>query len=81
MPALTHNRVKNGFNGGNKTYHTNNKCATSSTTSNSRPVKNCAAGDAERRNARIGGIGSRNASVEQLLKDVFLEKTKVIVNN
>ena len=68
MPALTHNRVKNGFNGGNKTYHTNNKCAASSTTSNVKPIKNCAAGDAERRNARIGGIGSRNASVRAAIR-------------
>jgi hypothetical protein len=68
MPALTHNRVKNGFNGGNKTSHTNNKCATSSPTSNSRPVKNCAAGDAERRNARIGGLGSRNASARAAIR-------------
>lgn len=58
MPALTHNRVKNGFNGGRRLKQARNSCPKAPNIPNS----GCGAGDASRRNALIGGIGSRNAS-------------------
>ena len=58
MPALTHGRVKNGFNGGRRLKQARNSCPKGGNL----PKPGCGAGDASRRNATIGGIGSRNIS-------------------
>tara|TARA_B110000008_G_C16614197_1_gene421712 strand:+ start:175 stop:411 length:237 start_codon:yes stop_codon:yes gene_type:complete len=63
MPALTHGRVKNGFNGGRRLKQAKNCCPKSGNL----PVPG-RAGDASRRNATIGGIGSRNISNRAAIK-------------
>jgi len=55
MPALTHGRVKNGFNGGRRLKQARNSCPGSG-------IPTCGSQDASRRNATIGGIGARNIS-------------------
>ena len=52
--SLTHGRVKNGFNGPNRKLLASNKCPAGDLV-----VKKVAVRDAQRRGARIGGIGSK----------------------
>lgn len=64
MPALTHGRVKNGFNGGRRLKQARNTCPKGGNL----PKPGCGAGDASRRNASIGGIGSRNIANRAAIK-------------
>ena len=64
MPALTHGRVKNGFNGPNRKFLASNKCPAGDLI----VKKGCGQGDAQRRGARIGGIGGRSAAVRAAIK-------------
>tara|TARA_B100000795_G_scaffold267496_1_gene252436 strand:+ start:8878 stop:9099 length:222 start_codon:yes stop_codon:yes gene_type:complete len=59
MPALTHNRVKNGFNGGRRLLHATPGIKFSRTLDK---------GNAMRANATIGGIGSKNKFVRAAIK-------------
>jgi hypothetical protein len=59
MPALTHNRVKNGFNGGRRLLHATPGIKFARTTDK---------GNAMRANATIGGIGSKNRFVQAAIK-------------
>ena len=61
MPALTHNRVKNGFNGGRRLKQARNSCPKTG-------IPTCGTQDASRRNATIGGIGARNISNRAAIK-------------
>tara|TARA_Y100001970_G_C13416280_1_gene454371 strand:+ start:166 stop:402 length:237 start_codon:yes stop_codon:yes gene_type:complete len=65
MPALTHGRVKNGFSGPNRKLLASNTCPPGGLVV---VKKNCGMGDAQRRGARIGGIGSRSASVRAAIR-------------
>lgn len=74
MPALTHNRVKNGFNGGRQLYNARTSCPKGGNL----PKPGCGAGDASRRNATIGGIGSRTiANRAAILRKVCKTTCKI----
>jgi len=64
MPALTHGRVKNGFNGPNRKLLASNTCPPGGNV----VKKGCGQGDAQRRGARIGGIGGRSAAVRAAIR-------------
>ena len=61
MPALTHNRVKNGFNGGRrlKNARASVKC---------RRTSGAVGSDANRSKALVGGIGSTNKSLRRAIR-------------
>ena len=61
MPALTHNRVKNGFNGRSRLKNARTACPKTQ-------IPTCTAGDAERRNATQSIIGSRSRFVRAAIK-------------
>jgi hypothetical protein len=61
MPALTHNRVKNGFNGGRRLKNARTACPKTQ-------IPTCTAGDVERRNATQSIIGSRSRFVRAAIK-------------
>ncbi|RZD40302.1 MAG: hypothetical protein CXT73_06710 [Methanobacteriota archaeon] len=61
MPALTHNRVHNGFNGGRQLMNARTACPRTQ-------VPTCTAGDAENRNSSIGVIGGRSRFVRAAIK-------------
>jgi len=65
MPALTHGRVKNGFSGPNRKLLASNTCPPGGLIV---VKKNCGMGDAQRRGARIGGIGGRSAAVRAAIR-------------
>ena len=62
MPALTHNRVKNGFNGGirknNARMGVKNARVAAATTA-----------DATRKKAIVGGVGGKSIAVRQAIKN------------
>jgi|TARA_B110000008_G_C16509913_1_gene379722 hypothetical protein len=62
MPALTHNRVKNGFNGGirknNARMGVKNARVAGATTA-----------DATRKKAIVGGVGGKSIAVRQAIKN------------
>lgn len=64
MPALTHNRVKNGFNGPIRKIQARNSCPKGG----AETKLGCNKSDVERRNARVGGVGPRNASNRAAIK-------------
>jgi hypothetical protein len=59
MPALTHNRVKNGFNGGRRLLNASPGIKFARTTDK---------GNALRKNATIGGISSKSRFIRAALK-------------
>lgn len=64
MPALTHGRVKNGFTGPNRKLLASNTCPAGGLVIK----KKCGMGDAQRRGARIGGIGGRSTAVRAAIR-------------
>ncbi len=62
MPALTHNRVKNGFNGGIR------KNNARMGVKNAR-VAGATKADASRKKATVGGIGGKSIAVRQAIKN------------
>jgi len=64
MPALTHGRVKNGFNGPNRKLLASNTCPPGGLAIK----KKCNIGDAQRRGARIGGIGGRSIAIRAAIR-------------
>ena len=69
MPALTHNRVKNGFNGGIR------KNNARMGVKNAR-VSGATKADATRANALIGGIGGKSIAVRRAIKNRAICKCK-----
>ena len=61
MPALTHNRVKNGFNGGRRL----NKATLSVT---NRRISGAVGGDATRAKALVGNVGPTNVFIQRAVK-------------
>ena len=62
MPALTHNRVRNGFNGGRRLLNANAGVKFSRTVA-------AKGGDASRSKALVGGIGSQSRFVRRAIKN------------
>ncbi len=61
MPALTHNRVKNGFNGGRQLYNARTSCPKTQ-------IPTCTAGDTTKRNSTMGIVGARSRFVRAAIK-------------
>lgn len=61
MPALTHNRVRNGFNGGRRLLNANAGVKFGRTVG-------AMGGDASRSKALVGGIGSQSRFVRRAIK-------------
>lgn len=61
MPALTHNRVKNGFNGGRRLKNARTACPKTQ-------IPTCTEADVQRRNATQGIIGARSRFVRAAIK-------------
>ena len=62
MPALTHNRVRNGFNGGRRLLNANAGVKFGRTVG-------AKGGDASRSKALVGGIGSQSRFVRRAIKN------------
>ena len=62
MPALTHNRVRNGFNGGRRLLNANAGVKFGRTVG-------ARGGDASRSKALVGGIGSQSRFVRRAIKN------------
>ena len=62
MPALTHNRVRNGFNGGRRLLNANAGVKFGRTAG-------AKGGDASRSKALVGGIGSQSRFVRRAIKN------------
>lgn len=61
MPALTHNRVKNGFNGGRRLNNANLSVI-------NRRISGAVGGDATRSKALVGNIGATNLFIQRAVK-------------
>jgi len=61
MPALTHNRVKNGFNGGRRLLNANSGIKFSRTVG-------AISADATRANAIVGGIGQKSKFIRRAIQ-------------
>ena len=75
MPALTHNRVKNGFNGPDR-----QKLLNANAGIKFRRTVGAVGADVTRSKALVGGIGSRSKFVRRAIKNKTITSLKCCTN-